>query len=51
MVVDDPFRKDGNDDCFGGGLGDCEGKLTELVSGDPLMEADSWADGRDLLLP
>jgi len=50
-VVDDPFWKDGNDDCFGGGLGDCEGESTELVSGDPLVEADKRAGGRDLLLP
>ena len=47
-MVDDPFRKDENDDCLGGGLGDCEG---ELVSEGPLAEADKWAGGRDLLLP
>lgn len=50
-VVDDPFWEDGNGDCFGGGLGDSEGKLTELVSEEPLVEADRWAGGRDLLLP
>jgi len=47
-VVDDPFWKVGNDGCLGGGLGDCEG---ELVSEDPLVGADKWAGGRDLLLP
>ena len=47
-VADDPFWKDENDDCLGGGLGDCEG---ELISEDPLAEADKWAGGRDLLLP
>ena len=46
------FRsKEGNEVCFGGGLGDCEGKSTKLVSEDPLVEADRWAGGRDLLLP
>lgn len=50
-MVNDPFWKVGNDGCLGGGLGDCEGESTELVSGDPLAEADKWAGGRDLLLP
>ena len=50
-AVDDPFWKDGTDDCVGGGLGDCEGELIEPVSEDPLAEADKWAGGRDLLLP
>ena len=48
-MVDDPFWKDGNGNCLGGGLGDCEGELIELVSDGPL--ADKWAGGRDLLLP
>jgi hypothetical protein len=50
-VADDPFWKEGNDDCLGGGLGDCEGELTESAPEEPLVEADKWAGGRDLLLP
>jgi hypothetical protein len=50
-VVDDPFWKDGNEDGFGGGLGDCEGNSIKLVSGDPLVDEDKWAGGLDLLLP
>lgn len=50
-AVDDPFWKDENDDGFGGGLGDCEGNSIELVGGDPFVDADKWAGGRDLLLP
>ena len=50
-VADGPLWKDGNDDCVGGGLGDWEGKLSGLASEDPLVVADKWAGGRDLLLP
>ena len=49
-MADDPFSKEGSDDCLGGGLGDCEGELTESVPGDPLVEVDKWAGGRDLSL-
>jgi len=50
-VVDDPFGKEGNDSCFGGGLGDCDAKWADPISEDPLVEADRWGGGRDLLLP
>jgi len=50
-VVGDALGKDRNDDCLGGGLGDWEGDSSELASEGPLVGADKWAGGRDLLLP
>ena len=50
-AVDGPFWKEGDDDCLGGGLEDCEGESTESVPVDPLVEANKWAGSRDLLLP
>ena len=41
----------GNDDPLGGGVGDCGGGSVESAPGDPLIEADKWAGGRDLSLP
>ena len=51
LRVVDPFWKDRNDGCFGGGLGDCDGESTELVSEDRFVGGDRCAGGRDLLLP